>query len=118
MNIKDKRNRKIRRQKRIRGQIKGTAECPRLCVVKTLKHVYLQAIDDNKGVTVAKVSDLDLKEKKWKNRVELGTKLGEEIAKQVLAKKISKVVFDRRGSKYTGIVKAVAEGARKGGLKF
>jgi len=111
----EKRKRRIRRT---RSKIFGTAPRPRLAVFKSLKHVYAQLIDDENSRTLAASSDLTLKNLKAKTRLEKAFKVGEDLAKKALAKKINTAVFDKRGYKYHGIVKAVAEGARKAGLKF
>ena len=81
-------------------------------------HIYGQLIDDIKGKTLVSCSDMSVKGKDKENKVVLAGKVGEEIAKKAIAKKIKKVVFDRNGFKFHGRVKAVAEGARKGGLEF
>ncbi len=104
-----------RRHKKIRAKIKGTKDCPRLCVFRSLKYIYAQIIDDEEGKTLVSVSDKDIK---GKNKTETAFKAGEELAKEALKKKIKKVVFDRGGYRYFGRVKSLGEGARKGGLKF
>lgn len=104
-----------RRRKRIRSKVSGTAEVPRLSVFKSNKYVYAQLIDDAKGATLVAFSS---QKGKAKTPVEQAREVGKEIAKLALAKKISKVVFDRGGYIYTGKVKAIAEAAREGGLKF
>lgn len=109
-----KQEKRIRRHKCVRAKIKGTSEVPRLCVFRSNKHLYTQLVDDEKAQTLAKASDLELKKPKTNQAFEIG-KL---IAKKAIAKKITKVTFDRGGYKYQGRVKAVAEGAREGGLKF
>jgi large subunit ribosomal protein L18 len=106
---------RARRQKRIRAKVAGTADRPRLSVFKSNKFLYVQLIDDDKGNTLASGST---KEIKGKTPVIAAKELGAEIAKKAGAKKITKVVFDRGGYIYTGKIKAVAEGAREGGLKF
>ncbi len=110
---------KIRR--RVRSKIFGTAQKPRLCVFKSSKHVYAQIIDDLAGSTLAAKSTLsrDLKETlNDKKRMEQAEVVGEELGKAVLEKGITSVVFDRSGYKYHGIVKKIADGARKAGLQF
>lgn len=106
---------RTRRRKRIRAKIKGDASCPRLAIFKSNKYLYAQVIDDNKGVTIAAVSDKKLN---GKTKTERSKAAGLEIAKMAKAKKIEKVVFDRGGFIYTGRVRALADGAREGGLKF
>lgn len=105
-----------KRARRARAKIKGTKDCPRLCVFRSSKSVYAQIIDDENGKTLASFDSRMIK--KAKNNVETAMKVGEEIAKISADKKIEKIIFDRHGYKYHGKVKAVAEGARKGGLKF
>ena len=117
--VKTARRSKIRR--RVRSKISGTAEKPRLCIFKSSKHLYAQLIDDQAQATIAAVSTLskDLtKELKGKPRLEAAGIIGEFIGKKAKELGVSQVVFDRSGYKYHGIVKNVAEGARKGGLQF
>jgi large subunit ribosomal protein L18 len=104
-----------RRHKRIRSKVAGTADMPRLSVFKSNKFMYAQLIDDDKGVTLAAASTQTIK---GKTMLEKAKALGQEIATRGMAKNIKKVVFDRGGFIYIGRVKAVAEGAREGGLKF
>jgi len=108
----EKQKKRYKRHKRVRAKIFGTKEVPRLCVFRSAKHIYCQLIDDEKGRTLFAASDLELKKSKTAYEV------GKLIAKKALEKKIKKVVFDRGGYKYHGRVKALAEGAREGGLKF
>lgn len=112
---------KIRQKKhlRIRKQIKGTAERPRLAVYRSLKHVYAQLIDDEKGVTLVAVSTLEAPikgEVESTGDTEAAHKVGQVLAQKALKKGIKEVVFDRGGMIYHGRVKAVAEGAREAGL--
>ena len=111
----------VRRHLRLRKKISGTAECPRLCVSRSLSHIYAQVIDDIAGTTLVSASTLD-KELKGKvsngGNAEAATEVGKLIASRALAKGIETVVFDRGGYIYHGRVKALAEGAREGGLKF
>lgn len=118
-------NKKIsseRRQKRVRQKIKGTQEKPRLSVYRSLGHIYAQLIDDLAQKTLLSVSSLtpelskELTEKDKKNQI--ARKVGLYLAKSALEKGIVKVVFDRNRYIYHGRVKALAEGAREGGLKF
>lgn len=106
----------------IRMRVKGTSERPRLTVFKSLKHVYAQIVDDSTGKTLITVSDIDKAAqeqfKQLKGQIALGKKVGELAAKKALEKNISQVVFDRNGYLYHGVVKAMADGARAGGLKF
>ena len=107
----------LRNKARIRKKIFGTAEIPRLNVFRSGRHIYAQVIDDVKAVTLDSFSSLNLKTEKV-SCVEKAKKVGENLAQKVLKKKIDKVVFDRGGFLYHGRVKALAEGARKAGLKF
>lgn len=109
-----KRNTRVRRHAKIRTRLSGTAERPRLAIFKSNRAIYAQIIDDAKGATLAAVSSLGKKEPMMKKAAHVGG----EIAKAASAKKISAVVFDRGGFRYAGHVKALAEAARKGGLKF
>lgn len=105
-----------RRKARIRSKIIGTAETPRLTVFRSLNHIYAQLIDDNTGTVMASASDMKTTDKGTKS--EKAKTIGAEIAKKAQEKKITSAVFDRNGYKYHGRVKAVAEAAREGGLKF
>ncbi len=110
-----------RRQKirsRIRGKISGTADKPRLSVYRSNKEIYVQLIDDVKGGTILAASTRDKDFARNGNKVEQGKSIGTAIAKKAVEKGITDVVFDRSGYLYHGRVKAVAEGAREGGLKF
>jgi large subunit ribosomal protein L18 len=107
-------NRK-RRHARVRGRVSGTAAVPRLAVFRSNRFVIAQLIDDEQGVTLAAASDL----KAGKGtKVERAKEVGIALAKAAEAKKITKVVFDRGGFLYAGRVKALADGAREGGLAF
>ena len=122
MITKNVQERHKRRRLRIRKKIVGTAACPRLSVSRTLKHVYAQIVDDESGRTMVAVSSLskELKEdlKSLKTPIERCKVIGKAVAKLALEKNITQVVFDRSGALYHGRVKAVAEGAREGGLKL
>lgn len=113
---KAKNQKNIRRHARVRSTISGTAACPRLSVFRSNRGMFLQLIDDLAGVTLASASTLELKTKAKK--IDLGKELGLLIATKAKAVKVTKVVFDRSSYKYHGRVKAVAEGAREGGLEF
>lgn len=108
---------RARRHQRFRRRISGTKSRPRLSVYRSLKHLYAQLIDDERGITLAAASDLELKKVPGQKQ-ELAREIGRLIAKRALEKKIKKAVFDRGGFKYHGQVKALAEGAREGGLEF
>jgi len=116
-NLELKTKRYSQRKRRVRARIVGTAIRPRLSVFRSNTHIYGQVIDDSKMVTLVSFSDIKLKKAKM-TKVEAAQAVGEEIAKLSLAKKIKSVTFDRNGFRFHGRVKAVAEGARKGGLEF
>jgi len=109
------------RKKRVRKKIHGTSEQPRLTVYRSLRYIYAQIIDDNLGKTLVSASSLSKGLKSKLNsggKVKMAKLVGELIAKKALEKGIKKVVFDRGGRLYHGRVKALAEGAREGGLEF
>lgn len=112
-----KQEQRYRRHKRIRAKIKGTAQAPRLSVFRSSKHIYAQLVDDERGKTLVAAREAELKRVKGK-KADIAREVGKLIAEKALAKKITKVVFDRGGYKYHGRVKALAEGARGGGLQF
>jgi large subunit ribosomal protein L18 len=114
---KAKQARKIRRHARIRSKINGTAQKPRLSVFRSNKGMFLQLIDDERGLTLASAKTSAIK-KKGTNKSELANLAGKELAEKAVAKKISAVVFDKGPYKFHGRVKAAADGARAGGLKF
>ena len=109
---------RLRRHRRVRGKISGTAQRPRLNVYRSLNHIYAQLIDDVKGVTIASASSVEKDFGLSGGNKEAAKKVGEIIAKRAADKGISDVVFDRGGYIYHGRVKELAEGAREGGLKF
>ncbi len=112
---------RVARHKGIRKRIVGTVERPRLCVHRSSKHIYAQVIDDLKGLTLYSFSTAGksfLKEAAKLSKAAKAQKLGEESAKLLKEKGISKIAFDRGGYKYHGRVKALAEALRKGGLEF
>ena len=109
---------RARRVQRVRARVRGTQERPRLTVARTLKHIYAQVIDDAAGKTLAAASDSDVKKTKDMKPVALAEAVGKVLAERATAKKIARVVFDRRDKRYHGRVKAVADGARAGGLQF
>lgn len=113
----DKQEKRKRRHRRVRAKIFGTGSIPRLSVFRSNRFLWAQLIDDQEGKTLAFASSKELaKEKKNKNAI--GEEVGKLIAKRALEKKVGKAVFDRGGYKYHGLIKDLAEGARKGGLKF
>ena len=110
--------RRARRKKSIRTTISGTSQRPRLSVYKSNKYIYVQAIDDAEGKTLVSASNLKYDEKERKLNLKIAVKVGEDIAKKLKEKNINEVVFDRNGFLYTGRVKALADAARKNGIKF
>ena len=113
---KIKQNKRLRRKGRVRAKVNGTAACPRLSVFRSNRGIYAQIINDEIGETLIAVgaTRATIKDKK----IAVSLELGKLIATKAIAKGISQVVFDRNGYKYHGRVKALAEGAREGGLKF
>ena len=107
---------RIIRHKRVRAKVFGTSEKPRFCVFKSGKHIYAQLIDDEKGKTLVSVNTKELKAKK--KNIDAAKEVGKMIASKASEKKIDTVVFDRSGYPYHGKIKAIAESAREGGLKF
>ena len=114
----DTNKKRIRRHKRVRGKIFGTAQKPRLCVFRSLKNIYAQVIDDENGKTLASASSLDKEFNQYGGNKEAAKLVGQAVAKAALDKGITEVVFDRGGYVYHGRVMELAEGAREGGLKF
>ena len=115
----NKNTERVRRHKRVRAKISGTAECPRLCVYRSNASIYAQLIDDTKGFTLVSASsaDKDL-ELANKTKTQQATLVGEKIGKLAVANGIKKCVFDRAGYIYTGRVQALGDGARSAVLEF
>ncbi|MBE7088761.1 MAG: 50S ribosomal protein L18 [Clostridiales bacterium] len=117
----DKNKERLRRHARVRKKVSGTAETPRFNVYRSLNHIYVQVIDDVKGVTICSASTM---EKEIKAEIAEMTKseaakvVGKKAAERALEKGVKAVVFDRGGYLYTGRVQAVADGAREAGLNF
>ena len=109
--------RRQRRKKSVRKTVLGTPLRPRLSVYRSLKHIYAQVIDDLSGRTVASASSVAAKISEGGNKA-AGTEVGKSLAERAVAAGVSEVVFDRNGCRYHGRVKAVADAAREGGLKF
>ena len=106
---------------RVRTRVEGTPERPRLCVHRSLGHIYVQVVDDRTGKTLVSASSLDKevkKQLKGGGNVAAAKVIGKAVAERALAAKIQKVVFDRGGYKYHGRVKALADAAREAGLEF
>ena len=117
----NKNEQRVKRHVRLRHDLAGTTQRPRLCVYRSLAHIYAQIIDDVKGVTLVScnTTQKDIREKvKDMTNKEQARFVGEQIAKLAKKKKITEVVFDRGGYLYTGRVKELADGARDAGLKF
>ena len=131
----DKFEKRYRRHRRVRAKVKGTKERPRFSVFRCGRHIYGQLIDDEKGRTLISANDLELRpkiedrrpkvkiknkkiEKELSGKIRIAYQIGQLIAKKAMEKEIKKVVFDRGGYKYHGRLKAMAEGAREGGLEF
>ena len=116
---KESRNdRRKARHSRVRSNLFGTPEKPRMCVFRSNKNIYVQVIDDVNGVTIASASTLDKDFSGYGGNKEAAKKVGEAIAKKALDKGIDTVAFDRGGFLYHGRVKELADGAREAGLKF
>jgi large subunit ribosomal protein L18 len=113
-----KESRRLKIRKKIRSKVSGTAQRPRLSVYRSNAEVYVQLIDDLNGITLLAASTKDKTFQRSGNKSEQSKAVGTELAKLAAAKGISDVVFDRGGYLYHGRVKALAEGAREGGLKF
>ena len=111
-------DKKLKRTIRVRSKIKGTKNRPRLSVFRSNRYIYAQIINDEDGKTIVGVSEKHLGEKEVTTKVNKAKALGILLAKKAIDKKVKKVVFDRRSYAYSGRIKAVAESARMGGLKF
>lgn len=109
---------RIKRHRRVRKNISGTAERPRLNVYRSLNHIYAQIIDDTKGVTLVSASSMDKDFNQYGGNCEGAKEVGKAVAAKALEKGIKAVVFDRGGYVYHGRVAALADGAREGGLEF
>ncbi|MBD5631932.1 MAG: 50S ribosomal protein L18 [Clostridia bacterium] len=117
----DKNEERLKRHARVRRKISGTAETPRMCVFRSLNHIYVQIIDDVKGVTLCAASTVekDVKGKIAKlNKTDAAKLVGKTVAEKAKKLGIESVVFDRGGYIYTGRVQALADGAREAGLNF
>ena len=121
MDRRDKTEARLKRKKRIRKKLAGTALRPRLCVYKSLKNMYAQLVDDSTGRVITGVSTLTGEVKgaiTYGGNAGSAKKVGETMARKALSLGIKEILFDRNGFKYHGRVKALAEGAREGGLIF
>ncbi len=115
---KDANAQRLKRHKRVRAKISGTAEMPRLCVYRSNSNISAQIIDDVNGVTLVSASTLEKDFEGIGSNKEAARKVGNTVAKRALEKGITAIVFDRGGYLYHGRVMELAEGAREGGLKF
>ena len=115
---KDANKARLKRHKRVRAKVSGTATCPRLCVYRSNAHILAQVIDDVAGVTLASASTHEKDFEGNGGNKEAAKKVGLMIAERAAAKGITEVVFDRGGYLYHGRVSELADGAREGGLKF
>jgi large subunit ribosomal protein L18 len=114
--LQDKAERRLRRRRKIQGIVRGTTERPRLVVFRSNASIYAQLIDDSKGFTIASSNSRSIENKAKKS--ELSKMTGKAIAELAKEKGITNVVFDRNGYLYHGRIKALADGAREGGLQF
>ena len=118
VNRPDTKAARLKRHKRVRAKISGTAECPRLNVFRSLQHIYAQLIDDVAGVTLVSASSTEKDFTNYGGNKDAAKAVGKLLAERAKEKNITDVVFDRGGYVYTGRVAALAEGAREGGLNF
>ena len=112
---------RLKRKKRIRKNLVGSGNRPRLCVFRSAKHIYAQVIDDSRGQTLAAASSMEKAvqtSSDAKNKLDIANTVGKIIGQRAMETGIKNVVFDRNGFLYHGRVKAVSEGAREAGLKF
>lgn len=118
VNRPDKNKARLKRHRRVRAKVSGTATCPRLNVFRSSKHIYAQLIDDVNGVTLVSASSMDKEFEGVGGNKEAAKKVGQLVGKRAVEKGIETVVFDRGGYLYHGRVKELADGARESGLKF
>ena len=114
----DRRLERTRRHARVRNKVVGTAERPRLCVFRSNSNLYVQIIDDTKGITLAQASTLDKEIKTKHSNKEAAKEVGALIAKRAMEKDIKTVVYDRGGYIFHGVIKELADAAREAGLEF
>ncbi len=114
----DSKKARLKRHKRVRAKVSGTAQCPRLCVFRSAKNIYAQIIDDIGGKPLVSASTVEKDFSGYGGNKAAAKKVGELVAQRALEKGIDTVVFDRGGFIYHGRVKELADGAREGGLKF
>lgn len=114
-----KRQKRIRRHKRVRAGVSGTAVVPRISVFRSSRHIFVQAIDDSVGKTLVSNKVAPKKKSKMKGKkTDLAGAIGENLANELKVVGVTKIVFDRSGYQYHGRIKALADGLRKGGIKF
>ncbi len=116
--MNDKNRKRLHRKIHIRKYLSGSAERPRMTITRSNKNLSVQVIDDNEGKTLASISTLEKEFAAVKPNIEGAAKLGEAFGSRLKDKNITKVVFDRNGYLYHGVVKAFADGARKAGIEF
>ena len=120
--LSSRQNRRKRRQSRIRKKIAGTSEAPRLAVFRSARHIYVQAVNDKEGLTLASAStrekELSASVKSYSGNKAAATLVGNAIAERLKKLGVKSAVFDRGGNRYAGRVQALADAAREGGLKF
>ena len=109
---------RVIRHKRTRKKINGTKDKPRLSVFRSLNHIYAQIINDDNGSTLLQANSLELKTTKTQNKTNIAEEVGKLLGQRAKGKKVKKVVFDKNGYKYHGRIKALANSARKEGVKF
>ena len=114
--MKEKRKKALLRARRVRSRIRGTADCPRLTMKRSAKHIYAQLINDEKGVTLAQASDMKMT--KAGKPVDVAAEVGKALAEKAVALKIMRAVVDRGSYRYHGRVKALAEAVQAGGVRF
>ena len=116
--MNDKNRKRVHRKIHIRKSVYGTAERPRMSVTRSNKNLSVQVINDDEGKTLASISTMEKEFASLKSNIDGAAKLGEALGARLKDKKITKVVFDRNGYLYHGVVKALADGARKAGIEF
>lgn len=116
--MNDKNRKRLHRKVHIRKSVIGTTERPRMTITRSNKNISVQVIDDSEGKTLASISTLEKEFATCKANTADAAKLGEALGKRLKDKKVTKVVFDRNGYLYHGVVKAFADGARKAGIEF
>ncbi len=116
--LNDKQRKRYKRKFHIRKRVRGSAARPRMTVTRSNCNLYVQVIDDDLGRTLASVSTLEKEFSQLKPNIAGGEKIGEEMGRRLKEKEINTVIFDRNGYLYHGVVKAIADGARKAGIEF